>query len=118
MNLTAAPYRIQVTRTLWHNTYRGKVTDEAGDYIATVTIILGIPLDRSEVPDNAPEVAPYLTVQVEEAIMDEDALISFEAGLSDLLLAQLQGEYFKPEYCHFTYPSPAELLTDQQVPLA
>lgn len=104
------PYQLHMARTLWHNTYRGKVTNESGEFIAMLRIILGIPLDRSEVPENAPEVAPYLNVQVEEAALDADSLITFEAALSDLLLTQLQSELFRPEYCHFFYPSPAELL--------
>ncbi len=118
MNHHTSLYQLQIARTLWHNTYRGKITNENGEYIATIRVILGIPLDRSEVPENAPEVPPYLNVQVEDAILSVEDLIPFEAALSEILLGQLQNEYFVPEYCHFFYPSPSELLTRPATPLS
>lgn len=110
LNTTGLPYTVHMSRTLWHNTYRGQVANLTGEYVATIRVILGIPLDRSEVPDNAPEVAPHLNVQIEDAVFTADDFITFESAISDLLLAQLQSDYFVPEYCYFFYPSPSELL--------
>ena len=63
MNHRETLYQLQIARTLWHNTYRGKITNENGEYIATIRVILGIPLERSEVPDNAPEVPEWSAVK-------------------------------------------------------
>lgn len=108
-------YKLHMARTLWTNTYRGKVTNDSGDYVAAIRVILGIPLDRTEVPDNAPEVTAYLTVLVEDATITADDLLVFEANLSDLLLTQLRSDYFLPEHCHFFYPSPPALLAEQSL---
>ncbi|VBB06848.1 Hypothetical protein LUCI_2085 [Lucifera butyrica] len=98
---------VTLARTLWFNTYRGKVTDELDNYLATLRIIPCLPLDRSEVPADAPEVIPYLLVLVEDAVMEAADLIPFESKLSEVLLPQMQREHFRPEFCHFVYPSPS-----------
>ena len=56
--LNQDPYHIDLMRTLWENTYRGTVFDYKEQYVATIRLILSIPLDRSEVPENAPKVNP------------------------------------------------------------
>ena len=116
MNTPNPQYQVQMVRTLWQNTYRGKVTDETGEYVAIIRVILGIPLERSEVPENAPQVAPYLSVHIEEASLNSaEDVIPFETALSDLLLSRLRNDDFLPEYCHFFYPSPTDML-NQQIP--
>lgn len=47
--LNQDPYHIDLMRTLWENTYRGTVFDYKEQYVATIRLILSIPLDRSEV---------------------------------------------------------------------
>ena len=62
-------YHIDLMRTLWENTYRGTVFDYKEQYVATIRLILSIPLDRSEVPENAPNVNPSVIVLIEDTIL-------------------------------------------------
>lgn len=43
--LNQDPYHIDLMRTLWENTYRGTVFDYKEQYVATIRLILSIPLD-------------------------------------------------------------------------
>ena len=45
--LNQDPYHIDLMRTLWENTYRGTVFDYKEQYVATIRLILSIPLDLS-----------------------------------------------------------------------
>ncbi|SDF08154.1 hypothetical protein [Sporolituus thermophilus] len=110
MELPGKKLTLQLARTLWLNMYRGKVTDAAGEYLATIRIIAHIPLDRNDVPTDAPVVKPYLTVLIEDASITPATLVEFESELSELLLAKFCSEQFSPEFCQFFYPSPAEIL--------
>ena len=65
-------------RTLWENTYRGTIFNYKEEYVATVRLILSIPLDRNEVPENAPEVAPNVIVLIEDTILSPIDVIEFE----------------------------------------
>lgn len=105
-------FKIKLTRTLWFNTYRGKVTDATGNYVATLSLIPTTPLDRCEVPPDAPEAAPYITVLVEDGQLEADDLVEFESNVADLLLVQMAQPDFKPEYCQFAYPSPPYMLSE------
>ena len=105
--------QIKLARTLWYNTYRGKVTGTTGDYVASLRLIPSVPLEREEVPPDAPVVAPYVTVLVEDGAFASENLVEFERQVSDLLLAQMAQPGFAPEYCEFVYPSPASLLAEQ-----
>ena len=90
-------YRVDLMRTLWQHTYRATIFDASGAYAATIRIILGIPLDRAEVPENAPEVKDYITVLVEDTVIKPQDIIEFQ-----------------PTHCLFFYPSPAETLLKEQ----
>jgi hypothetical protein len=46
--------------------------------IGRLTIVPAMPLDRSQVPPDAPEVKGYLLVIVEDADINKDNLIDFE----------------------------------------
>lgn len=97
---------VKLARTLWYNTYRGRVSDEAANYIATLRLIPALPVDREELPPDAPEVAPYLLVVVEDGTFEAAELTEFEGKLSDVLLPLMSQTGFSPEYCQFAYPSP------------
>jgi len=101
---------VTMARTLWFNTYRCKVTDDLGNYIAVLRIMPTIPLDRSEVPADAPEVVPFITVLVEDATFDDSEMVPFEIRMSEILIKELTNEYFKPEFCQFFYPSPPHMF--------
>jgi len=98
---------LKVAKTLWYNIYRGAIHDAAGEYVATLRIIPGMPLDRSTVPDDAPEARPYLIVIVEDATIDLNDLVHFESAVTDSLLQTLSRETFKPEFIQFFYPTPS-----------
>ena len=98
---------LKMAKTLWFNTYRGIFSDALGEYVAAVRIIPAIPLDRQEVPKDAPEARPYLTVIVEDATISLDQLVEFETAATDVLLNALAKEPFKPEFVQFFYPNPS-----------
>jgi hypothetical protein len=105
MENAATGWRIKLARTLWFNTYRAMVEDAAGEYVATLRLIPAIPLDRADVPADAPEVEPYVLVLVEDAVFAEEELINFEAGVAELLLEKMAQPNFNPAFCQFAYPS-------------
>lgn len=106
-------YRIKLLKTLWFNTYTAHVATSYDEYIATLKIIPCMPLDRQEVPENAPEVPAYLNILVEEATFDNTtAMLRFEKKLADHLLHVFMSEDFAPTSCHFFYPSPPQLLDE------
>ena len=76
--LNQDPYHIDLMRTLWENTYRGTVFDYKEQYVATIRLILSIPLDRSEVPENAPKVNPSVIVLIEDTILSPLEVVEFE----------------------------------------
>jgi hypothetical protein len=104
---------VQLSRTLWFNTFRGKVTATDGNYIASVRIIPTVPLGRDEVPEDAPEAIPCLTVLVDDGIITTDDLVAFETKLAPILLAKFERSDFKPELCQYFYPSPMSMMETQ-----
>lgn len=102
-----------LARTLWFNTYRAKITNTADEYIATVRLVPTMPLERSEVPENAPVVDSYVLVLVEDAAVNDDQLVPFEEAVSNLLHKELAQLEFSPAMCHFFYPSPPHMLKDE-----
>jgi hypothetical protein len=107
LEMESGGFTLKVAKTLWFNIYRGAIHGAAGEYVATVRIIPGLPLDRSEVPADAPEARPYLIVIVEDASIDLAELVHFESAVTDSLLQTLSRETFKPEFIQFFYPTPS-----------
>lgn len=105
METQATGWQIRLARTLWFNTYRAMVEDAAGEYVATMRLIPAIPLDRAEVPDDAPEVEPYVLVVVEDAVFAEEDLVNFEGEVAGMLLEKMAQPDFNPAFCQFAYPS-------------
>lgn len=101
-------YHIQLMRTLWENTYRGRIYDYRDAYIATVRIIFSIPLDRSEVPENAPVVNPMVVVLVEDTVLSPIQVVDFETALTPILAKKLANTAFRPDRIVYFYPSPAD----------
>ena len=101
-------YHIDLMRTLWENTYRGTVFNYKDQYVATVRLIFSIPLDRSEVPENAPEVNPVIIVLVEDTALSPLEIVDFEQAMTPILAKRLTSEYFQPDRIMYFYPSPAE----------
>lgn len=106
-------YHIDFMRTLWQNTYRGTVFDYMDRYIATIRMIFGVPIDREELPENAPVVAPLITVLVEDTILEPVDIIDFETVMSRLIVKKASSAEFRPDRCMFFYPSPAEALENK-----
>jgi len=105
MDNPATGWRIKLARTLWFNMYRAMVEDAVGGYVATLRLIPAIPLDRADVPADAPEVAPYVLVLGEDAVFAEEELVDFEAGVAGVLLEKMAQPDFNPAFCLFAYPS-------------
>lgn len=109
-------YHIDLMRTLWQNTYRGTIFNYKNQYTATVRIILSLPLDREEVPENAPEVNPNIIVLVEDTVLSPIQIVDFEQTLTPILAKRLASNYFRPDRIMYFYPSPvdgAETLADK-----
>lgn len=109
----SANYTLKVAKTLWVNIYRGEIQGAAGEYVATVRIIPGLPMDRDTVPVDAPEARPYLIVIVEDAAIELTQLVQFESAVTDSLLRTLSRETFKPEFIQFFYPTPSTEQPDE-----
>lgn len=105
--------KLTLARTLWFNTYRAKITNTVDEHIATLRLVPALPLDRSEVPENAPVVESYVLVLVEEAVVNDDQLVFFETAVSNLLHKELLQLNFTPALCHFFYPSPPHMLKEE-----
>lgn len=106
--LNQDPYHIDLMRTLWENTYRGTVFDYKEQYVATIRLILSIPLDRSEVPENAPEVNPSVIVLIEDTILSPLEVVEFEQIMSKIITKKVSSEYFQPDCIMYFYPSPSD----------
>lgn len=104
----SALYNVELMATLWGNTYRAMVTNDKGEYIATLRLIVNLPRDRSEVPAEAPEVPPQLFVLVEDAVIQSSEIISLETAVSKILLEKFENQI--PQ-CFFFYPSPEDMLS-------
>ena len=79
------PYRIEMMRTLWENNFRGTIFDYRDSYVATVRLIFSIPLDREEVPENAPVVDPMIFVLVEDTVLKPIEVVAFEEAMTPIL---------------------------------
>ena len=106
--LNQDPYHIDLMRTLWENTYRGTVFDYKEQYVATIRLILSIPLDRSEVPENAPKVNPSVIVLIEDTILSPLEVVEFEQIMSKIITKKVSSEYFQPDSIMYFYPSPSD----------
>lgn len=106
--LNQDPYHIDLMRTLWENTYRGTVFDYKEQYVATIRLILSIPLDRSEVPENAPKVNPSVIVLIEDTILSPLEVVEFEQIMSKIITKKVSSKYFQPDRIMYFYPSPSD----------
>lgn len=106
--LNQDPYHIDLMRTLWENTYRGTVFNYKEQYVATIRLILSIPLDRSEVPENAPKVNPSVIVLIEDTILSPLEVVEFEQIMSKIITKKVSSEYFQPDRIMYFYPSPSD----------
>lgn len=103
-------YHVSLMRTLWQYMYSGTVFDAMDHYVARIRVILGVPLDRSEVPANAPEAQDFITVLVEDTVLTPGDVIDFETALSKIIVKKAASPYFHPAQCMFFYPSPADAV--------
>ena len=106
--LNQDPYRIDLMRTLWENTYRGTVFDYKEQYVATIRLILSIPLDRSEVPENAPKVNPSVIVLIEDTILSPLEVVEFEQIMSKIITKKVSSAHYPAHRIMYFYPSPSD----------
>lgn len=106
---------LKLMRTLWLNTYRAAVTDETKSQIASLRIVPHIPLDREELPPDAPDAIPFITILVEQANISPEEFIFFESKVAEQVVKKMSTEDFKPEFCRFFYPSPSYMLENSSM---
>ena len=105
--MSSGAYSLRLARTLYENVYHAMLYNENQQPIGDLEIIPNIPLDRSQVPEDAPEVPAYLLVIVKDADINKDNLIDFEERASYALLKRFSTEVISFQHCKFYYPSPA-----------
>ena len=62
--MSSGAYQLRLVRTLYQNVYGCMLYNENQQPIGQLEIVPNIPLDRSQVPEDAPEVPAYLLVIV------------------------------------------------------
>ena len=105
--MSSGAYSLRLARTLYENVYHAMLYNENQQPIGDLEIIPNIPLDRSQVPEDAPEVPAYLLVIVKDADINKDNLIDFEERASYALLKRFSTEVINFQHCKFYHPSPA-----------
>ncbi len=111
--MTSGAYTMRLARTLYNDVYRAMLFNENQQPVAHLRIVPNIPLDRSQVPEDAPEVQAFLLVIVDDADINKDNLIDFEERASYALLKRFSTEVINFQFCQFYYPSPA-FIFDQE----
>lgn len=111
-------FELHFSRTLWEGVYRAWVLDAEGMQVASLRVITCLPLDRSELPESAPEAAPVLLVTVDIAEIDPQEFMEWENSLALKILAKFSHQEPLPRECQFFYPSPmnAHWLEDKNTP--
>lgn len=99
-------YNLRLQRTLFDNFFRAILQDENKRVIGNLTVIPNIPLNRSMVPEDAPQVPAVLLVIVDDADINKDNLIDFEERASYAILKRFSTEEIAFQQCFFYYPSP------------
>lgn len=105
--------QVQLMQTLWENTYRAMITSENNEYLATLRLVVTVPKDREELPEDAPEVPAQLFVLVEDSVMRVEDVIDFETEISARLRKLFQESI---PHVYFFYPSPKEMLAKEEEP--
>lgn len=105
--MSSGAYSLRLARTLFNDVYRAMLYNENQQPVANLRIVPSIPLDRSQVPEDAPMVQAFLLVIVDDADINKDNLIDFEERASFALLKRFSTEVVNFQHCEFYYPSPA-----------
>ena len=107
-------YKLRLARTLFNNFYRARLQEANGEDAGQLLIVPGLPLDCSQLPENAPVVEPYLLIIVEDANIDKNNVVDFEEGVSRAVLARFATETNSFNHCEFYYPSPAFYFAQEE----
>ena len=99
-------FELRFSRTLWEGVYRAWVLDTEGMQIASLRVITCLPIDKNELPENAPDAGPVLLVTVDVAEIDPKEFLQWENTLALKILAQFSHQEPVPRECQFFYPSP------------
>ena len=98
--MSSGAYSLRLARTLYENVYHAMLYNENQQPIGDLEIIPNIPLDRSQVPEDAPEVPAYLLVIVKDADINKDNLIDFEERAPlPAACAVRNGVFLRPNFC-------------------
>ena len=108
-------FSLTLSKTLYQHIYRCAVSSD-GAVKGFLRVIPGLPLERSQIPPDAPDAPPFLLIIVDDADITDDNFLYFEENVSMLLLERFAAEGFRPQYCQFYYPSPAFALNEKNSP--
>ena len=98
----------KITRTLYNNFYGVFFLNQEGQPVGDVKVVPIIPADRSMVPEDAPDVEPYLLGLVNNIDgINKANIISFENDANTALVNRFSNPTAQFSHCELYYPSPA-----------
>lgn len=98
----------KLTRTLYNNYYGVYFMNENKQPVGEVNVVPNIPMDRSQVPEDAPDVPPYLIALVNSVDnINKKNIISFENDANAALVSRFSNPSAQFSHCEMYYPSPA-----------
>lgn len=98
----------KLTRTLYNNFYGVYFLNADKQPIGDVNVVPNIPLGRSQIPEDAPDVPPYLLALVNSIEgINKKNIIAFENDAEGALVNRFSNPTAQFDHCEMYYPSPA-----------
>ena len=98
----------RVTRTLYNNYYGVFFLNKEGQPMGDVKVVPNLPVDRSQVPEDAPMVEPYLLALVNNIEgINKANIVAFENDANAALVGRFSNPSAQFSHCELYYPSPA-----------
>lgn len=98
----------KLTRTLYNNFYGVYFLNETGAPIGDLNVIPTMPMDRSMVPEDAPDVEPYLIALVNSIEgINKGNIEAFENDANAAIVGRFSNPMAQFTHCEMYYPSPA-----------
>lgn len=98
----------KLTRTLYNNYYGVYFLNSENVPLGDVNVIPNMPMDRSMVPEDAPEVEPYLLALVNNIEgINKSNIIAFEDDANAALVGRFSNPMAQFSHTEMYYPSPA-----------
>lgn len=98
----------RLTRTLYFNNYAVYLMNQEQQPVGQLNVVPNLPLDPSQIPEDAPVVEPYLIALVNNVEgINKANIISFEDDASQALVQRFTNPSAQFTHCEMYYPSPA-----------